>query len=1413
MKLTELRQQYPDYNDMSDQEFADAFHSKFYSDLPKEEFYSKLGVKTAQPKSSSLVDEFIEGGKGTLSAIGDVASGVIKVPAAAMLATGGKIANPDMPLQTHWENAQQAVEDTFPSIGKTFGTNENLGYTAPLKPFELYGEGAAKVAEVASMGNKDVEGAINIGANFLPIPLAKPAGRLLKRGIENIDPGLRNVEAKKPASSRMAALDEIDAQSTMNEVPGTKAGEMPGSVDTEYLAKRRAEQQAMETTVPKPEDYQSRVINDEFLRKAAEERVSREQATQGPRIDPEEVVRRETATKNQEFLDEFHQRTEELGKRQDYAKAQEAVNQRQAILEREVKDARTRQQVEEILARQAAERAELQRVSEELAAKQIDQTGLGLGRDTPGGAIVNRKPVVNSRLMGEPAPLPVEAPKPVGLSTGEFGVANKPVERTPVVDSGLMGVEALPEVNHLSTGEGKSATGTPTRKPTVPSGVMGLPAKPVADPFKALTNPAVAPRRAEPKRATVPVREGEKPSSNPWGSIAGIPRSQRGGVNLKEVSNALGKVENAMSKFYGKIPGHKEVMEGFSQRYPNVEQLRKQIIEAGKNSKQYFNNLQSGSSLSAIQTKDPLIKGVSSIMQAAAKRVDHNIELFVRPIEDGLQRLRKADPQAFIDLGEVFKREMLQRKVYSPEQLSQAGFNPEQVQLYTEMRDLYNRTYEAQNAVLEGQSRPKLSKLEYYMASRWKGDWGTSVYGPDGKLMWVIRGDSKAEVQAGLKHLENSGVEFDKNLTKVEYTKKDPQKFADYPAAYSAMVQHLSEHNPMTKAAREAMETMDAEAVFKMLGQNKHFMTKANVRGFIGDRPWVSKFDDINDMFHQQMQYNKNAFEWAEMQQASKMADSLLDDPTIAKQSPDSAQYARDVVDHYVGRGDHQLFNKVEQQLAKSIGRSQSEIRNATTGLKSLWITQKMMTNLGNIFIQNPLQFVNSLAWHRDLSFSGVKHNALKTFASATSDTFAGLSQHYGASLGLDKGMKPVTKIGQDAINYARANGMLDMSVFDEHTDLATPEWQRKYNKTVGRAQIESDKLSRFAAFMGYVHHLDQSGLFPDKMELFREAEHYTRGSMVDNSFKERPFVIQDTGSIGQLGSALQSYSMNYLNQLAGFSRQAAKGNITPLATFLATSAALSGVSGVTGFNWFGDMYDYLRDNSPEAYTSLPDFRKFLYELESDGSFNSIAMTRGIPSAIAGADLGPKFEASLQVPIAGMVTDIGKQATDVTSNLAKGDFAKAAYTVAPAGAAKGALEIGTGAFQDKRTGKYSDTKGNFEKGFYRSEEDKLYKKLGLTSIAEARTKDRIYFRNRDAASNSQATQYFTNKIVKSVFDGDQINDRAIQKLAQVNPEALNNLGKAIEKEALARGMDDQALAVVKMKTLPQIQRYMNYADK
>jgi hypothetical protein len=45
--ITEIRQQYPQYSDMSDVELADAFHSKFYSDIPKDQFYTTLGINTS----------------------------------------------------------------------------------------------------------------------------------------------------------------------------------------------------------------------------------------------------------------------------------------------------------------------------------------------------------------------------------------------------------------------------------------------------------------------------------------------------------------------------------------------------------------------------------------------------------------------------------------------------------------------------------------------------------------------------------------------------------------------------------------------------------------------------------------------------------------------------------------------------------------------------------------------------------------------------------------------------------------------------------------------------------------------------------------------------------------------------------------------------------------------------------------------------------------------------------------------------------------------------------------------------------------------------------------------------------------------------------------------------------------------
>lgn len=74
--LSDLRTKYPQYNDLSDQELADKYYAKYYSDLPKDEFYSKIGLNQPENKTSILEDIAIASAK----AIPEIASGIMEFP-------------------------------------------------------------------------------------------------------------------------------------------------------------------------------------------------------------------------------------------------------------------------------------------------------------------------------------------------------------------------------------------------------------------------------------------------------------------------------------------------------------------------------------------------------------------------------------------------------------------------------------------------------------------------------------------------------------------------------------------------------------------------------------------------------------------------------------------------------------------------------------------------------------------------------------------------------------------------------------------------------------------------------------------------------------------------------------------------------------------------------------------------------------------------------------------------------------------------------------------------------------------------------------------------------------------------------------------------------------------------------------
>lgn len=76
--ITELRKQYRQYNDMSDQQFADAFHSKYYSDIPKDDFYNRLGLNQSSASQDNVtpVPQEKPYERTPMDALRDVAGGI-----------------------------------------------------------------------------------------------------------------------------------------------------------------------------------------------------------------------------------------------------------------------------------------------------------------------------------------------------------------------------------------------------------------------------------------------------------------------------------------------------------------------------------------------------------------------------------------------------------------------------------------------------------------------------------------------------------------------------------------------------------------------------------------------------------------------------------------------------------------------------------------------------------------------------------------------------------------------------------------------------------------------------------------------------------------------------------------------------------------------------------------------------------------------------------------------------------------------------------------------------------------------------------------------------------------------------------------------------------------------------------------
>jgi hypothetical protein len=184
--MQEVRAKYPQYNDMTDEQLAEALHRKFYSDMPFDEFAAKIGLsQVEQPaQEMSWADTGVDALKSMWTGLVHGAAGLAALPQDLGRWAGGNVAYGIDRLMGQSPEEAQATFDQMQNIQGSFAPPSSQqmvqgveSVTGPLhQPQTTTGEYARTIGE------------------FVPSALAGP-GSLLRKGLLAVVPAVTSETA------------------------------------------------------------------------------------------------------------------------------------------------------------------------------------------------------------------------------------------------------------------------------------------------------------------------------------------------------------------------------------------------------------------------------------------------------------------------------------------------------------------------------------------------------------------------------------------------------------------------------------------------------------------------------------------------------------------------------------------------------------------------------------------------------------------------------------------------------------------------------------------------------------------------------------------------------------------------------------------------------------------------------------------------------------------------------------------------------------------------------------------------------------------------------------------------------------------------------------------------------------------
>ncbi len=850
-------------------------------------------------------------------------------------------------------------------------------------------------------------------------------------------------------------------------------------------------------------------------------------------------------------------------------------------------------------------------------------------------------------------------------------------------------------------------------------------------------------------------------------------------------------------------------------------------------------NLESGASMAALKRKSPLVLEASRIMQGFKNRADFDIRESVFPTE---QALRKLSPKELTDLSEIFILEQNNRKKFTTQELADVGgLSEKQLLAYQKMREMFTTALEKTNQIREAQGLKPVTELDAYMSSRWQGDFRMPFVDSKGKLVWYLAANSKRSLKKQASELLARFPELTPGEMSV--TKSLKRGGPDALSTYRTMLDVLGENDPAVDTIRQWAESQVVAEGRTTRAQEKHFEPKGNIRGFIGDRPWKDSKAEALEFFQQQIQYAKNAHQWAAMQKASKEFKTILTDKDLQNQQPNNLQYLREYFLDNIGANESNLTRAFEDLIRSKTGVSPNAIGSGIGAVKNYWVTSKLAANLG-FMISNAIQAGNILP-HLTMMQKEFGGNMVSALTMGPALGLVMASGHM-AKTGLPdfQGNKFYQKLAQlpgytefhaKAMKFAEDNSVVARSIYDESPIETSFSTAAKVSKAAGTTITFPETILRAITYMTYVEQLKSSGKFKNDLDLFRTAEERTNVSMGDYREGERPMIFNQMGNTGNALNVLQTFAFNFYNQYSTFGREAAKGNPLPLITMLATHGFMAGLMGVPGFAEADKLIEWVKEYTASEYPTLwnkiknINLKQMVLELPGGehAFYGGLSTMSGLGlTSRAAAPIPSEMVTSPGAPI----IDLGKQLYDVGNlmfdPLNERKQAQAAMSVAPAGL-QGLLE--TTVFRNQTSvpdekgrtyGKPKDI-GAYEGQYTRTPEEESLRAKGLRSQKEVVTREQNWQLSKAENQAKAARASLPNSIHRDLVEGkvDSARDK-IKLYAEISGNEFSS--RQLENEIFKRyttpdqrlisskGVTlDGLLAYKRMKTILQEMGYEN----